>query len=69
MELALNVMELAGYEPKRRLNNPHDPLYPCNRKELAQYLKYCWQILVRCDMMAKALDIEIPWKDRLWQHR
>lgn len=62
IELALDVMELAGYEAKRRLNIPHDPLHPYNRKELAQYLKYCWQLLVRCDMMAKALDMKIPWK-------
>lgn len=62
-ELVMEIMELAEYEPKRRLNTPHDPFHPSNRAELGEYLKYCWQILVRCDMMAKALDMKIEWKD------
>lgn len=59
-ELALDVTELAGYEVPRRV--PHDPLHPLNRNDLARYLKYCWQILIRCDMLAKALDIKLHWK-------
>ncbi|KAJ5825941.1 hypothetical protein N7474_003079 [Penicillium riverlandense] len=66
-ELACNIMEFAEYEPRRRLKKPHDPFHRSNRKELAEYLKYCWTLLVRCDMMAKALDFQIPWKDLVTQ--
>lgn len=61
VELAVEIMALAEYEPSRRLKVPHDPFHRDNRKELVEYLKYCWQVLVRCDMMARALDIVIPW--------
>lgn len=63
VELALLVMKLAEYEPRRRLKIPHDPLHWENRDELMQYLTYCWQTLVRCDMMAKELDMKMCWED------
>lgn len=63
LELAMEIMEFAEYEPKRRLLTPHDPFHPSNREELEQYLEYCWQILVRCDVIAKAVDLEIPYAD------
>jgi hypothetical protein len=62
VELTMDIMELAGYEPKRRLAIPHDPFHPSNRDELSRYLTYCWQIIVRCDMMRKALGMEIQWQ-------
>ncbi|KAJ5690539.1 hypothetical protein N7462_004931 [Penicillium macrosclerotiorum] len=61
-ELVLKIMDFADYEPKRMLPVPHDPLHPANQEKLASFLENCWQILVRCDMMAKALDIEISWE-------
>lgn len=64
-ELVLNVMELAGYKPAGRLSEPSDPFYPSNRTELARYLTYCWRLLVHCDMMAKALGMQLPWKQLL----
>ncbi|KAL2838018.1 hypothetical protein BJY01DRAFT_251142 [Aspergillus pseudoustus] len=60
---ALDIMELAEYKAKRRLKVEHDPLHPENREELGKYLKFCWQILVRCDMMAGEIGLEIPWYD------
>lgn len=63
MELVLDIMEMAEYAPVGRLQVPHDPFHRDNRGELAKYLKYCWELLVRCDMMAGALGMEIPWKD------
>ncbi|KAJ6133914.1 hypothetical protein N7523_000236 [Penicillium sp. IBT 18751x] len=63
VELALDIMELADYSPKRKLNVAHDPFHPDNRKQLAQYLNYCWQLLVRCDMMANELGLNIDWED------
>lgn len=64
-ELVLHVMELAGYETLGRLSEPHDPFHPSNREELGRYLKYCWRLLVHCDMMAKALGMELPWEELL----
>ncbi|KAJ0420543.1 hypothetical protein BJY00DRAFT_284050 [Aspergillus carlsbadensis] len=63
VELALDIMDLAGYEPTRRLVIEHDPLHPENRGVLRKYLKYCWQIIVRCDMMAQEIGMEISWDD------
>ncbi|KAJ5820372.1 hypothetical protein N7474_005963 [Penicillium riverlandense] len=63
VELTMDIMELAGYDPKRRLEIPHDPFHPSNREELSRYLTYCWQIIVRCDMMGKALGMEIRWQE------
>lgn len=64
MELVTEIMDLAGYRPARRLQVPHDPLHPANRKELRRYLNFCFRILVRCDVISRWLDGEIPW-DRL----
>ncbi|KZF18840.1 hypothetical protein L228DRAFT_251694 [Xylona heveae TC161] len=63
VELSIEIMRFAEYVPKGTLKVPHDPFHPSNSEELALYLKYCWQILVRCDMMAKALDMKIPWQN------
>ncbi|KAJ3546670.1 hypothetical protein NM208_g1776 [Fusarium decemcellulare] len=60
-EIVLYVMELAEYFPSRRLEVEHDPLHPDNQEDLMKYLSYCWQLLLRCDMMAKELGDQIPW--------
>lgn len=65
-ELILDILEMAEYEPgDGRLEVPHDPFDPENRDELAKYLKYCWELLVRCEMMANAIGMEIPWMEVL----
>lgn len=76
IELAFDVMEFADYTPKWRLNVPHDPFHPSNREELDRYLKYCWQLVVRCDVVAKGLSMKIYWEDlvtdcisQLWEAR
>lgn len=56
-ELVLEVMDLTEYEPRRQLKAQHNPFHPENRKELEKYLKHCWQILVRCEMVASALGV------------
>ncbi|SPO00987.1 uncharacterized protein DNG_03736 [Cephalotrichum gorgonifer] len=62
MEMVLDILEMAEYEPgEGRLIVPHDPLHLENRDELAKYLRYCWELLVRCEMMANAIGMEIPW--------
>lgn len=62
VELVLEIMALAGYEPRGRLRVAHDPFHPANRDELDKYLKYCWQVLVRCEMMGAALGMQIDWR-------
>lgn len=60
-ELVLDVMEHADYTVKRRLIQPHDPFHCDNREELHHYLKYCWRLLINCNMMAEALGSPIDW--------
>lgn len=71
IELVLLIMEMAGYKPKRALTIPHDPLHPSNRKALDDYLKQCWQILVRCEMLAQEIDHRIAdaegWPDPVYR--
>lgn len=63
MELVLDIMDMAEYAPRGRLQVPHDPFHPENREDLAKYLKYCWVLFVRCDMMATALGMVINWEE------
>ncbi|RAH69779.1 uncharacterized protein BO66DRAFT_350451 [Aspergillus aculeatinus CBS 121060] len=48
-------------EPRSRLCVPHDPLHERNRRQLRRYLHRCWQIMVRCNMLARELGVEIDW--------
>jgi hypothetical protein len=62
-ELALDILELAEYtKAKRRMTVADDPLHPQNRVELRKYLSYCWRVLVRVDMLAKANRCWIDWE-------
>lgn len=76
VELALEIMAFADYTPKQRLKVLRDPFHPSNREELNQYLKYCWQLLVRCDVVAKEVGKKIDWEqavarcmNTLWDDR
>ena len=67
-ELVLDILELAGYEPRRRLKVAHDPFHPDNKAELGEYLTYCWKLIVRCDVVARALQgpreqLEVYWRE------
>lgn len=62
-EMALDIMESADYIPKRRLKVSRDPFHPSNIEEPNQYLKYCWQLLVRCDMISKEVGRKIDWRE------
>jgi hypothetical protein len=70
-ELALTILEFAEYVPYGRLDIADDPLHSDNEMELRRYLSYCWQLLVRCDMLAKASGKVISWinevKEVIWQ--
>ena len=61
-ELALEILEYADYTAKRRIPVAHDPLHADNAEELKKYLNYCWKVLVRIDMLAKADGRWIDWE-------
>lgn len=68
LELAMDIMDIAEYTPRRRLKVANDPLHPENRDELEKYLDYCWQLLIRCEMMAEAAGMEICWQEEaVWR--
>ncbi|KAL2255970.1 hypothetical protein VTK26DRAFT_2407 [Humicola hyalothermophila] len=62
-ELVLEILEFAGLTEAATssLEVPYDPFHPRNWDELAKYLRHCWELLVRCDMLATALGQAIPW--------
>lgn len=62
-EVAMEIMGLADYVPKRMLRRAHDPLHEDNSAELARYLDECWRTLICCEMMGKALGMDIDWKE------
>ena len=63
-ELVLDIMECAEYSTKRGVKVPHDPFHPDNRDRLRSYINHCWQLLVRCEMLTKELDVTeaIDWE-------
>lgn len=60
-EVSLQIIEYADYAPRGVLRIPNDPLCFENRDGLGKYLSYCWQLLLRCDMLARELNAEIMW--------
>lgn len=62
VELVDMVLDEALYVPRRRLPVAHDPFHPDNRDELARYLAYCWQLIVRCELAGRALGVSIRWE-------
>lgn len=62
-ELCLSVLEFAEYTPWRRSLISDDPLHKDNAPELRKYLSYCWQILVRGDMLMRSKGETIDWEN------
>jgi len=65
VELAQDIMDLAGFEVERRLPVAHDPFHKDNEAELLRYLKYCWQLIVRCEVLARELSLSIEWEKEI----
>ena len=63
MEIVDEILERASYSHTHRLPVSHHPFHPDNREELAKYLKYCWQLVVRCEILGRALGMEIAWSE------
>lgn len=61
VELADMILDFAGYNETRTLTVRHEPLHERNRGQLKCFLEECWQVLLRCDMMGRALGEEVPW--------
>jgi hypothetical protein len=61
VELGLEILGFAGYVPGRRIPVADDPLHKDNVDELRIYLDYCWQLLVRCDMLMKSCGKSWDW--------
>ncbi|KAJ2983926.1 hypothetical protein NQ176_g338 [Zarea fungicola] len=61
-EIVTEILDLADHKPMGRLLRPHNPLHVDNWEELRKYLTYCWQLVIRCDMMAREMGVDIPWR-------
>ncbi|KAL5340828.1 hypothetical protein BJX70DRAFT_95625 [Aspergillus crustosus] len=68
-EIILQVLDLADYDtPKKNGRRvAHDPFHEKNQEQLGKYLTYCWKLLIRCNMFAQALGVEIDWKEEVQQ--
>ena len=62
-EIASDILDRAEYTWQRRSRYADDPLHPDNRDELQRYLKFCWIVMVRCDVLAKACGKRLHWVD------
>ncbi|KAK7921556.1 hypothetical protein PG985_009578 [Apiospora marii] len=60
-ELVDMVMGHGTHEETRALTVPHDPFHQQNQEQLEGFLGDCWQLLLRCDMFARALGDKVPW--------
>ena len=65
VEIAESVLDFVSFDGQRRLPVPHHPFHPDNRDELGKYLTYCWQLIVRCEMMGRALVMDIDWEEEV----
>ena len=60
-ELALQVLECAEYKSAGRLRRCDDPLHAENTEELKKYLRFCWKVLVRIDMLVRECGKTLDW--------
>jgi hypothetical protein len=64
-ELALQVLRWAEYKPARRLWHRDDPLHAENTEELKKYLRFCWKILVRIEMLVRECGKNLDWESEV----
>lgn len=62
-ELCLTVMEFADYSPARRSLISADPLNHQNAQELRKYLTYCWQLLIRANIVTESFSRIMDWEN------
>jgi hypothetical protein len=65
LELSFTILEFAEYVPQRMLTVEGDPLNAENSQMLRKYLNFCWDLLVRSDMLVKACGKTIGWTSEI----
>jgi hypothetical protein len=65
LELSFTILEIAEYVPQRMSAVEGDPLNAENAQVLRRYLNFCWDLLVRSDMLAKACGKTIGWTSEI----
>ncbi|KFG83944.1 hypothetical protein MANI_020711 [Metarhizium anisopliae] len=61
-ELVSSILDYVDHATQNRLEKPLDPFHPVNGHQLRRYLTYCWQLIIRCSMLAHALGMNLDWK-------
>ncbi|KAG8425391.1 hypothetical protein J3458_002096 [Metarhizium acridum] len=61
-ELVSSILDYVDSPTQNRLEKPLDPFHPVNGHQLRRYLTYCWQLIIRCGMLAGALGMNLDWK-------
>jgi hypothetical protein len=64
-ELALQVLRWAEYKPAGRLWHRDDPLHAENAEELKKYLSFCWNMLVRIEMLVRECGKNLDWESEV----
>ncbi|KAL4907783.1 hypothetical protein BDW74DRAFT_175568 [Aspergillus multicolor] len=72
-ELVMPILKMANYDtPRRRLLIAHDPFHAQNRDQLNRYMELCWSLLVRYNLFAQEVGVNIDWKGlifhALWRY-
>ncbi|KAH8173593.1 hypothetical protein LIA77_07848 [Sarocladium implicatum] len=67
VEISDMILHMAGMDgpSSRRLPVEHDPLHAQNREELGKYLTYCWTLMVRCEVVARVIGLDIMWEEMI----
>ncbi|KAJ5691832.1 hypothetical protein N7462_001255 [Penicillium macrosclerotiorum] len=60
-ELCLGIINCGGFTPSRRSLVVDDPLHTDNAPELRKYLTYCWQLLIRANVVMESKGLQIDW--------
>lgn len=62
-ELCLTVIDFVDFTPSRRSLVVDDPLHHDNASELRKYLTYCWQLLIRANIVMRSRSLNIDWSN------
>ncbi|VUC26751.1 unnamed protein product [Clonostachys rosea] len=66
-EIVEIILSEAAYdEPLRQLPVAHHPFHKDNSAELKRYMEYCWELIVGCELMARAAGVSVSWGAACW---
>lgn len=64
LELADGIMDMAKYDKTiRQLAVAHDPFDPTNKNELNEHIQYCWNLLIRCELVSRVIRMDLKWEE------